>query len=129
MTDDLQNLHPTLRALCETWLKACNEEFSLENCHVAVNHPVWRDPATQAALFAAGKSNAPAGKSKHEAMRDGKPASRAFDFSCFRSGVYITDGTDPLYARAGEIGKRLGLHWGGDWHTPDWDHLELPDNT
>lgn len=127
MTDILQNLHPTLRALCETWLLDCGKELP-PDCKVRVNSPVWRDPATQNALFAAGKSNAPAGKSKHEFMLEGKPASKAFDFSCYRAGVYIKDGTDPLYAQAGAIGKRLGLHWGGDWHNPDWDHLELSDD-
>lgn len=39
-------------------------------------------------------------------------------------GNYVTDGEDPRYALVGTIGKKHGCVWGGDWHSPDWDHLE-----
>lgn len=31
---------------------------------------------------------------------------------------------DPLWSKLGFIGKRLGLHWGGDWSSPDKPHFE-----
>lgn len=50
---------------------------------------------------------------------------RAFDITLFTH-----DGTpcweSPAYRRAGEIGQRLGLVWGGRWQTPDEPHFELP---
>ena len=56
----------------------------------------------------------------------------AFDIGFFRDdGSYWEDpnGTDKelqaLYARAGEIGKKYGFEWGGDW---GWDapHFQMP---
>lgn len=35
------------------------------------------------------------------------------------------DSADPVWARIGEIGERLGLRWGGRWKsTPDMGHFE-----
>jgi len=31
----------------------------------------------------------------------------------------------PLYAQAGEVGKDLGLLWGGDWTSHDEPHFEF----
>lgn len=50
----------------------------------------------------------------------------AFDF--YRndgSGAY--NDSDGFFAKVGEIGKSLGLEWGGDWKTPDKPHFQLPD--
>jgi peptidoglycan L-alanyl-D-glutamate endopeptidase CwlK len=35
------------------------------------------------------------------------------------------DASDPIWARIGEIGKKLGLTWGGDWEVRDMGHFEL----
>lgn len=32
---------------------------------------------------------------------------------------------DPVWARMGEIGERLGLRWGGRWRQRDLGHFEL----
>jgi peptidoglycan L-alanyl-D-glutamate endopeptidase CwlK len=49
----------------------------------------------------------------------------AFDLGLFdeHEGVYLDD--SPLYDEAGEVGKSLGLAWGGDWDKPDKPHFEL----
>ena len=31
----------------------------------------------------------------------------------------------PLWARVGEIGKNIGLEWGGDWSSKDLPHFQL----
>lgn len=34
------------------------------------------------------------------------------------------DATDPVWARMGAIGERLGLRWGGRWQQKDLGHFE-----
>lgn len=36
------------------------------------------------------------------------------------------NGSDPVWLTIGEIGERLGLHWGGRWKVRDLGHFELP---
>ena len=50
----------------------------------------------------------------------------ALDYGIFDANgqKYVTDGTDPRYRLVGEIAKRHGCVYGGDWHKPDWDHIE-----
>jgi len=48
----------------------------------------------------------------------------AWDIGIFDGIRYI--GESPLYAKAGEIGKQLGLEWGGDWPgIEDQPHFQL----
>ena len=108
-----------LQPLAQQFLDACN---SLFKTRIVVT---WRDPATQNQCKSEGLSNAGAGQSPHNCTLDGEPASKAFDFAIFDDSVYIKDGKDPRYAKAGEIAKSLGLVWGGDWNHPDYDHCEL----
>lgn len=123
MTDsDITHLCPKLLVLYREWLIRCHA------ANLAVKLTIsYRSAEEQNIAKAHGKSNASAGESPHNCVdSDGKPSSRAFDFACFDENAhYITDGTDPRYRQAGEIGKELGLAWGGDWNHPDWDHLEL----
>ena len=122
MTDsDLNHLSPELKSVYNQWLDNCH------NIGIAAKAIVtWRDGIAQDAAKAAGLSNAAAGESPHNCVDDnGNPSSKAFDFAIFDNGQYIKDGSDSRYRQAGEIGKDLGLVWGGDWHHPDFDHLEL----
>lgn len=50
----------------------------------------------------------------------------AFDFCLVINGKISW--TSPLYKKAGEIGKRIGLVWGGDWPGKKRDpgHFQLP---
>jgi peptidoglycan L-alanyl-D-glutamate endopeptidase CwlK len=120
---DITHLCPELLVLYQQWLMECIA------AGLAVRVTVtWRNPEDQDKAKAAGLSNASAGQSPHNCMIDGQPASKAFDFACFMAdGHYIADGSAPEYKKAGEIGKSLGLVWGGDFHSIfDPDHLELP---
>jgi peptidoglycan L-alanyl-D-glutamate endopeptidase CwlK len=47
----------------------------------------------------------------------------AFDIGVFEGGRYIPE--SPAYKRVGELGKRLGLEWGGDWKFQDEPHFQL----
>ena len=48
----------------------------------------------------------------------------AWDIGIFQSGRYLDE--SPLYAKAGAIGKSLGLEWGGDWKSiQDEPHFQI----
>src|SRR4029077_13980382 len=50
----------------------------------------------------------------------------AWDVGLFDSGDYLED--SPLYRKVGQIGKQIGLEWGGDWQSfPDEPHFQLRD--
>jgi peptidoglycan LD-endopeptidase CwlK len=48
----------------------------------------------------------------------------AWDIGIFKNSAYLPD--SPLYAKAGEIGRKQGLEWGGDWKSfKDEPHFNL----
>jgi peptidoglycan L-alanyl-D-glutamate endopeptidase CwlK len=52
----------------------------------------------------------------------------AWDIGVFEDGQYR--GESPLYARVGQVGKGLGLEWGGDWSGfPDEPHFQIVPET
>lgn len=122
MTDaDINDLCSDLQAIYGQWLVRCHAVGLKVKAIVT-----WRSSQDQDIAKANGLSNANAGESPHNCMGANGPASKAFDFACFGDNAhYITDGTDDRYTQAGEIGEDLGLVWGGRWHKPDYDHLEL----
>jgi peptidoglycan L-alanyl-D-glutamate endopeptidase CwlK len=82
--------------------------------------------AEQDALFAIGRTkpgdkvtNAKGGQSRHN-------YGIAADIGIFQGTDYLED--SPLYDKAGTIGKKMGLDWGGDWKggLVDKPHFEFP---
>lgn len=125
MTADITKLCPELQIIYKEWQMQCINAGL--NTHAIVT---WRDASAQNAAKEAGLSNAGAGQSAHNCCdADGNPASKAFDFGIFEDdGSYVTNGTDPRYTQAGNIGVGLNLVYGGNWvKFKDWDHLELKD--
>lgn len=129
MTADLNLLHPDLKPLAIQWLNECLKD----GLNVRIIQ-TWRDPLYQDKLFAQGRTNPGSivtkltgSQSLHCFTIGGIPASKAFDFAAFdEHNAYITDGNDPTYSRAGEIGIKLSLEWGGDWKPfKDASHLQL----
>jgi peptidoglycan L-alanyl-D-glutamate endopeptidase CwlK len=50
----------------------------------------------------------------------------AWDVGLFDSGDFLED--SPLYRKVGQIGKQIGLEWGGDWQSfQDEPHFQLRD--
>lgn len=85
-----------------------------------------RTYAEQGELYAQGRTkpgsivtNAKPGYSNHN-------FGVAWDIGIFtEEGKYLPE--SPLYAKAGAIGKAMGLAWGGDWKSfPDRPHFEVP---
>jgi len=51
---------------------------------------------------------------------------KAFDIVIMKNGKPDWNVTDPDWTRAGEIGRRAGLNWGGSWaKSKDFPHFEL----
>lgn len=122
MTANLLQLCSELQPIAREFLAQCASQKLDTRLLVT-----YRSADDQNKAKAAGLSNASAGESPHNVCdADGNPASKAFDFGIFDNGAYITNGSDDRYRQAGEIGKSLGLVYGGDWiRFKDWDHLEL----
>ncbi len=79
----------------------------------------------QAALYAQGRTapgprvtNARPGMSWH-------CWARAFDFAFMGPEPFSEEHP---WETVGELGEKLGLHWGGRWKRPDRPHFELPSN-
>lgn len=125
MTDsNIADLCPELQTIYTKWLEQCHTAGLKLKAYVT-----WRSADEQNMAKAKGLSNASAGQSPHNCMTpDGEPFSKAFDFVIFDDKAQcVWDGKDPRYEQAADIGKSLGLIWGGDFHSfPDYDHMELP---
>jgi len=97
----------------------------------------WRGEEVQTGMHRSGASKKPWPESKHNAMRNGRACSEAFDFAPYIDGIPWED-THAFALVAGvffaaAIQLEVKLRWGGDWdmdgHTTDqtfmdWGHLE-----
>lgn len=81
----------------------------------------YRSQAEQDNLYKQGRTSA--GKivtwTKHSKHTD----RIAFDIVMLNNGKVDWKNIE-LYKKAGEIGKSVGLKWGGDWKIPDYPHFE-----
>ena len=93
----------------------------------------YRSNDEQNALYAQGRTtpgrivtNAKGGQSKHNAMKDGKPASKAFDVVPMVNGKPQWSADAPEWQALGKIGVSLGLEWGGNWtRFKEYPHFQL----
>lgn len=127
---NLAHLHPILRPLCAEFFRRCEAEGIPAFLDVG-----YRTAKDQAALYAIGRNgdprpvvtNARPGQSLHNFTINGTPASKAFDIAVKNSSGKGLNWSlsHPHWQRAGQIGKELGLVWGGDWKKRDGPHFEL----
>jgi peptidoglycan L-alanyl-D-glutamate endopeptidase CwlK len=121
---DRTKLHPRLQKKIEEFIKACDKaglKVQITEC--------LRTKAEQDALYAQGRTkpgakvtNAP-GYSYSSMHQWGV----AYDI-CRADGKSAFDNADRFFDRAGAIGIKLGLEWGGSWKSPvDKPHFQLPD--
>lgn len=81
----------------------------------------------QAALYAKGRTAPGDVVTKAQPGDSAHNSGLAFDFAFGDAIGRPTWPKDAPWAKAAEIGKRLGLSWGGDWKAfMDQPHLELP---
>lgn len=118
---NISDLCPELQGLLPVFIKKC-ADVNIDIRPIVT----WRSAADQNNAKLKGLSNASAGQSPHNHVNaKGLPCSLALDFGIFDNGKYVVNGNDPRYAECGVIAEGLGLQWGGRWHHPDFDHLEL----
>lgn len=123
---DIEALHPELIVLCHQFLQKC-KEAGLE---VRVTQS-FRTKAEQTEIYNKGRTAASKAKGEKIVTKCKYPDS-PHCWGCAFDIVVIVDGkanwarTD-LYKKAGQIGKSLGLQWGGDFKSfVDMPHFELP---
>ena len=115
----IEDLHPYVAKLCRAFVAACKKE----GIDILITS-TWRDNESQNALYAQGRTkpgkivtNARAGSSFHNYKL-------AFDFVPIVNGKAQWNDI-ATFKRAGEIGKRLGLDWAGDWKSfREYAHLQ-----
>lgn len=118
---NLDDLHPDIRPLCEQFLQDC-KDHGLDVILVET----WRDPTREDDLHAKGITKATSATCKHCFTINGEPASKAFDYLLLdENNRIIEDGKDDCYSLAGVLAEKLGLIWGGRFHKPDYDHVEI----
>jgi peptidoglycan L-alanyl-D-glutamate endopeptidase CwlK len=84
-----------------------------------------RTMAEQAALYAQGRTAAGAVVTKARPGYSWHNFGVAYDLTLFSGKNPIWE--SPKYLRAGEVGKDLGLEWGGEWRTfKDTPHFQRP---
>ncbi len=124
MSRDIKMCHPRLQELAARLVSECAKQgliVKLGEC--------FRSAAEQDALYAQGRTKpgsivTNARGSSYSSMHQWGVA-----FDVIRNdgkGAYNTSGN--WFQKVGNIGKSLGLEWGGDWTSPvDMPHFQLPD--
>lgn len=121
MSRDKSLLHPEMRALCEEFISRCRA------CGLIVGvSQTFRTKAEQDALYAQGRT-AP-GSIVTRARYPMSPHNWGVAFDIYRNdGKGAYNDTDGWFRRCGQVGRELGLFWGGDFRTfTDKPHFELP---
>ncbi len=124
MGQDISKCHPRLQKKAAELKKTCADR----GYKIEIGES-FRSAAEQDALYAQGRTKpgqivTNARGSSYSSMHQW---GIAFDF--YRNdgkGAYNESGN--FFENVGQIGKTLGLEWGGDWTSPvDRPHFQLPD--
>lgn len=107
----LEDLHPKVEGMCRAFIAACSKE----GIDVLITS-TYRDKESQDVLYAQGRTspgkkvtNAKGGQSFHNYKV-------AFDFVPIVNGKAQWSDLK-LFKKCGDIGKKVGLEWAGDWIT------------
>ena len=128
----MQRLHPRLASVCRRVKQRLDYTVVFS----------WRSAAQQQELYKAGRSQLPAGQSKHNATGpDGQPRSLAVDIRPpdFPGWGIVTDNAEDLNMRGEALFSRfagaflyeadrqgVAITWGGDWvNFRDVLHFEM----
>jgi peptidoglycan L-alanyl-D-glutamate endopeptidase CwlK len=108
----LDDLIPQARERVDKFIALCKE-----NGIDLLVTSTYRDMESQTALYNQGRTapgkivtNAHAGESFHNYRC-------AVDVVPLVNGKPQWDGSDPVWAKVGELGKQAGLEWAGEWHS------------
>jgi peptidoglycan L-alanyl-D-glutamate endopeptidase CwlK len=118
----LNKLHPDVKKLAELLVAEC-AKCGLPPVLVT---ETWRSQEEQDKLYAQGRTTP--GKIVTNCRYSDSPHcwGVAFDF-CRNERGREYDDSDSFFTKVGEVGKRLGLFWGGDFKSfVDKPHFESP---
>lgn len=122
---NIMTLHPQAQVMARRFMAAAKADPRLSDAGVVAKIiSGTRTYQEQAALFALGRmrpgrivTNASAGRSNHN-------FGIAWDIGLFKGPNYLQE--SPLYDVTGDLGRDLGLEWGGDWSSfVDKPHFQL----
>ena len=128
MSRDITQLHPELRQIIPQFLGQCEAvglNVLITDC--------WRSREEQNALYCMGRTRPGSIVTNVAWPNSAHNWGVAFDFCRNEKGKEY-DNHDRFFDRVGQIGKGLGLDWGGDWKSfRDMPHLQMakymPGNT
>lgn len=126
----LDDLCPEMKEVCEEFIEQCKDAGIdvLVYCTYRSNEDQNREYAKGRTTEGKITTYKKGGESKHNCVKNGKPASRAFDCVARKGNYLLWSAAVPEWEKMGEIGRGLGLRWGGDWKSfKDRPHFELKD--
>jgi len=118
---DLNELTPETKYLANLLLRKCKEQ----GIGIQITE-TYRSQERQNELYAQGRTIQ--GKIVTWTLNSLHKTRKAFDFVPIVNGKANWNDLI-LFKRVGEIGKSIGLTWGGDWKTPDRPHFQYDGGT
>lgn len=121
---NVSDIHPKLRMLQKKLIEECKNQGLL----VRITQEI-RTVEEQDRLYSQGRtvSGNIVTNAKGSDYSSHHQWGTAFDF-CRNDGKDPYYDEDRFFDKVGEIGKSIGLEWGGDWKSPvDKPHFQLPD--
>ena len=120
MSRDITLLHPEVQAIIPKFLDECKKQGLI----VKVTDTL-RTKEEQDKLYAQGRTEAGNIVTWVKYPYSNHNWGMAFDI-CRNDGKGAYNDSDGWFSKVGQIGKKFGLEWGGDWKgTPDKPHFEL----
>lgn len=114
---DISELTPEVQAKYEQFKEACHAE-GLDFKVICT----FRSQQEQDELYSRGRTKS--GNKVTWTKTSVHTSRRAFDIAVLKGGSITWEPRD--YMRIGEVGKRYGFTWGGDWKVRDYGHFQLP---
>jgi len=121
---NIATLHPKAQERAREFMRAVIPIMAQRGAVVKIISGT-RSYAEQDALYAKGRTAPGPEVTKARGGYSNHNFGVAWDIGIFKGGKYLED--SPLYRECGQIGKSLGLEWGGDWKSiKDEPHYQVP---
>lgn len=114
---DINELKPTAQKACRLFLEKCKEA----GIDIFITE-TYRSQKRQNELWEQGRTKP--GQIVTWTLNSRHTSRRAWDIAVNGNNLYDMS----VIRKAGEIGKQLGITWGGIWSPPDYPHFEVTEN-
>ena len=111
---DINELKPAAQEACRLFMKKCGEA----GLKIFITE-TYRPQSRQDELYEQGRTKP--GQIVTWTRNSRHTSRLAWDIACIGKELYDLN----VLRKAGEIGKSLGITWGGDWTAPDRPHFEV----